>query len=262
MEVAEQIALLEEQGYLIIENAIAPEMCDEIVSEITRLEETGARSLSPNSRTGFNTVRFFDLLNQGEVWQRVATHPSLVPVLKGVLGDDMLLSTMGTAVIGPGEPAQVIHRDDGLYGIAMPHRNLVCNTLWALTDFTQENGATQLVPDTHRLLEEPDPKAKYDAISAIMPKGSVLLILGTTYHGGGSNQSSQRRYALTINYCYSGMRQQENLMLAVSRDKAARFPRGLQELVGYRISNTLVGHIGGTDPRSVLPVEVRETVDA
>ena len=262
MDVSAHIAQLEERGYLIIENAIEPELCDEIVAEIARLEKSGVRSLTPNDRTGFNTVRFFDLLNQGEVWQRVAVHPSLIPVLKGVLGDDMQLSTMGTAVIGPGEPAQVIHRDDGLYKMPMPHRNLVCNTLWALTDFTEENGATQIVPDTHRLLEEPDPQTDYGPIQAVMPKGSVCLILGTTYHGGGKNRSSTRRYALTINYCDAAMRQQENLMIAVSPEKAATFPRQLQELIGYRVSNTLLGHIGGADPRQVLKRAKAELADA
>jgi ectoine hydroxylase-related dioxygenase (phytanoyl-CoA dioxygenase family) len=262
MDLSGQIALLEEQGYLIIENAIEQELCDEIVAEISRLEDTGAKSLTPNDRTGFNTVRFFDLLNHGEVWQRVAAHPSMMGILKGVLGDDMQLSTMGTAVIGPGEPAQVIHRDDGLYRMDMPHRNLVCNTIWALTDFTQKNGATQIVPETHRLVENPDPDVKYDAISAEMPRGSICFILGTIYHGGGANNSDERRYALTINYCDSAVRQQENLMLAVPRERAAGFSHELQDLIGYRVSETLLGHIAGDDPRKILAGSVAERIDA
>ena len=210
---------LETQGYAILEGAISPEMCDEIVDEIKRLEASDAYKLVPNEFTGYNTVRYFDLLNHGEVWQRVANHPNTLPVLKGALREDMLLSTMGTAVIGPGEPAQPIHRDDGLYELAMPHRPIVCNTMWALTDFTEENGATRVIPGTHTLVENPERTPDHASIPAIMPKGSVAFMIGTIWHGGGANQSNERRWALTINYCGGAVRQQENFMLSVERQK-------------------------------------------
>lgn len=246
------IERLEARGYAIVEGALDPGFCDEIIADIARLEADTAAPLEANAFSGFNTVRYFDLLNKGEVWSRVAAHPNLLPVLRGVLGEDLLLSTMGTAVIGPGEPAQPIHRDDELYGLAMPHRNLVCNTMWALTDFTEENGATRIVPDTHRLQERADPAASYPSIPAAMPKGSVCFVLGTTYHGGGANQSDARRWALTINYCAGMMRQQENLMLAMSRAKVATFPRELQDLLGYRMTNRNVGHVDARSPRRLL----------
>jgi ectoine hydroxylase-related dioxygenase (phytanoyl-CoA dioxygenase family) len=243
---------LEAHGYAILEGAVTHDHCDEIVAEIERLEATGAHVLKPNAFTGFNTVRYFDLLNHGEVWQRVATQPTLMPILRSVLGEDMLLSTMGTAVIGPGEPAQPIHRDDALYDIAMPHRHLVCNTMWALTDFTEENGATRVVPDTHRLLKGPKPGVTYNSVAAAMPKGSVCFVLGTCYHGGGANLSQARRWALTINYCAGAVRQQENLMLAVSRERAAGFSPELQDLIGYRTSLRGVGHVNVGDPKQLL----------
>ena len=243
---------LEAHGYAIVEDALDLGFCDEIVAEIRRLEAELEPSLKGNAFVGFKTVRYFDLLNKGEIWRRVAAHPKLLPVLRGVLGPDMLLSTMGTAVIAPGERAQPIHRDDELYGMAMPHRNLVCNTMWALTDFTEEKGATRIVPDTHRLLEPADPSQAYASIPATMPKGSVCFVLGTTYHGGGANHSEQRRWALTINYCAGAMRQQENLMLAVPRETAATFTKALQDLVGYRMTTRNVGHVDARDPRHLL----------
>jgi ectoine hydroxylase-related dioxygenase (phytanoyl-CoA dioxygenase family) len=258
-DVALCIEQLEARGYAILEGAIVPELCDEIIAEIKRMEADGAAPLKGNAFSGYNTVRFFDLLNQGEVWQRVAAHPSVLPVLRGVLGDDMLLSTMGTAVIGPGEPAQPIHRDDALYDIAMPHRNLVCNTMWALTDFTEANGATRIVPETHRLLEPADPRRDHASIPAIMPKGSVCFVLGTTYHGGGGNLTDQRRWALTINYCAGAMRQQENLMLAVSRERAAIFSSELQGLIGYDMTLRAVGHVNAGPPRRLLEQVRRAT---
>jgi len=235
-----------------VQDALSPDFCDEIVAEIERLETLEPPSLKGNAFVGYKTVRYFDLLNRGEVWQRVAAHPNLLPVLRGVLGNDMLLSTMGTAVIAPGERAQPIHRDDELYDMAMPHKNLVCNTMWALTDFTQENGATRIVPNTHRLAATADPKQSYESIPAVMPKGSVCFVLGTCYHGGGENRTADRRWALTINYCAGCMRQQENLMLAIPRDKAKTFSPELQALIGYRMSARNVGHIDARDPRTVL----------
>ena len=246
---------LEAHGYAIVEGALDLRFCDEIVAEIERLEASFEPSLKGNAFVGYKTVRYFDLLNQGEVWQRVAAHPNLLPVLRGVLGADMLLSTMGTAVIAPGERAQPIHRDDELYDLAMPHRNLVCNTMWALTDFTEQNGATRIVPDTHRLIEPADPRKDYPSIPAAMPKGSVCFVLGTCYHGGGANLTDQRRWALTINYCAGAMRQQESLMLAIQRDRARGFSEELQGLIGYRMSARNVGHVDASDPRRLLRQE-------
>ena len=243
---------LDEHGYAILEGAISHDLCDEIIAEIARMEREGVKALTPNPFTGYNTVRFFDLLNQGEVWQRVAAHSNLLPVLRAALGPDMLLSTLGTAVIGPGEPAQPIHRDDSLYDLTMPHRNLVCNTMWALTDFSDENGATRIVPDSHRRAEDPNPDLTCESIGAVMPKGSVCFVLGTAWHGGGANDSADRRWALTINYCAGAMRQQENLMLAIPPERAATFSSELQDLIGYRTTRRGVGHINGGDPRSRL----------
>ena len=198
--------------------------------------------MQPNLFTGYETIRYFDLLNQGEVWERVAVFNRIVDVIRGVLGVDCLLSTLGTAVIRPGESTQRIHCDDGLYGIKRPHKNLVCNTMWALSDFTIENGATHVVPQSHLLDHYPDDKLtpeqrkrigptgadqSFETVRAVMPAGSVCFVVGTCYHGG-ANSSNDRRWALTINYCAGSQRQQENLMLAHTRQKLATFSPELQ----------------------------------
>jgi ectoine hydroxylase-related dioxygenase (phytanoyl-CoA dioxygenase family) len=256
MDHERHIQELEAQGFSIMQGALEPSLCDEIIAEITRLEATGATAMPGNAAAGYKTARYFDLLNHGEVWQRVATHPSLLPVLRGVLGSDMLLSTMGTAVLEPGESAQLIHRDDELYEIAMPHKNLVCNTMWALTAFTRDNGATEIVPGTQRLVESPNRKTRYDSIQALMPKGSVCFVLGTCYHGGGANRSNERRWGLTINYCAGSIRQQENLMLAITRERARGFSAELQSLIGYAMTVRHVGHVAARDPRRLLAAPV------
>lgn len=260
MNSAQHIQNIEDHGYSIAQDAIDLNFCDEIRNEISRLEQVGPPSLQQSEFTGYRTLRYFDLLNKAEVWERVAIHPLVLEVVRGVLGDDMLLSTMGTAVIDPGETAQAIHCDDQLYGMRRPHKNLVCNTMWALSDFTESNGATRLVKGSHKFDHYPQysrDTSKEEAkplstIAAEMPKGSICFVVGTCYHGGGANHSNERRWALTINYCAGSQRQQENLMLAHSRTKLRSFPDELQRIIGLRASLAGVGHIDAGDPRSIL----------
>ncbi|MCY3883932.1 MAG: phytanoyl-CoA dioxygenase family protein [Gammaproteobacteria bacterium] len=260
MNSSRHIQEIEERGYSIATDAIDRDFCEEIRSEISRLEAIGPPSIKQSEFTGYRTLRYFDLLNKAEVWERVATHPLVLDVVRGVLGNDMLLSTMGTAVIDPGETAQAIHCDDQLYGMRRPHKNLVCNTMWALSDFTDENGATRLVAGSHKFDHYPkivgnasDEPAKPPAtIAAEMPEGSICFIVGTCYHGGGANQSTERRWGLTINYCAGSQRQQENLMLAHSRSKLRTFSDELQRIIGLSTSLGGVGHIDAGDPKAIL----------
>jgi ectoine hydroxylase-related dioxygenase (phytanoyl-CoA dioxygenase family) len=251
-EIARCVEEVDKQGYATLEGALAPDFCDEFIDEIRRLEAAGPPALPASEFTGFETLRYFDLLNQAEVWQRVATVPVILSVVRRVLGPDMLLSTLGTAVIGPNETAQAIHCDDMLYGLQRPHKHLVCNTMWALSDFTEASGATRLVPGSHAFERDPDPRLRYETIPAEMPKGSICFVVGTCFHGGGANTTDERRWALTINYCAGSQRQQENLALAHTRERIASFPRELQDIVGLRPSAFQVGHVNAGDPRQIL----------
>jgi len=244
-----------EYGFAAAPGLASADLIAEIREEIDRLESRKpGGDIPPFVGTGYHTVRFFNLLHESEVWRRVATHPPVLSIIKRVLGDDLLLSTMGTAIVGPGEDDQPLHADDRVYG-PLPRtdrRELVCNTVWALSDFTVETGATRFVPGSQHFPEqEPDLAAEYTLERAVIPAGGIAFILGRTYHGAGANRSSERRYGLTINYCDSSMRTQENLALSNAAQLPA-FPRALQDLLGYRMSNYATGHIGADDPRKVL----------
>jgi len=166
-----------------------------------------------------------------------------------------LVSSLSSISIMPGETAQPIHADDQLIPIPKPHPPVVCNTMWALTDFTEENGATRIVPGSHLWDHNPDYFGTYDTIAAEMPKGSVLIWHGSLWHGGGANRSDSRRVGIAMNYCAGYIRQQENQQLGIPRAIAKGFEPRLRELVGYGVYNALIGHIDKKNPVFLLDTE-------
>ncbi len=243
---------IERDGFAIMEGAIDPNFCADICAELEALERVRpGGDIAPGPFTGLVTRRWFDLLNDGDIWQRVATHPDVLAVLPKVLGEGFLLSTMGSAVVGPGEPAQPLHVDDGVYAFPRPHPNLVCNTMWALSDFTEQTGATRVVRGSNQFDGDPVFGETYETIPLEMPAGSIAFVVGTCYHGAGHNQSAADRVALTINYCDGRMRQQENLMLGVRPERMMTFSRELQDILGFK-QCVGAGHLFASDPRKEL----------
>lgn len=248
-EVAEHVLNINRDGFSIMENVIDPDLLARISIELERLQTMRpGGDIPPAPFTGHVTRRWFDLLNDGEVWQDVAVHAWVLKVLREVLGEGFLLSTMGTAIVGPGEPQQLIHDDDSVYNFPRPHPNLVCNTMWALTDFTEEIGATRVVRGSNQFSEDPDYEKEYGTEPLLMPAGSIAFVVGSCYHGAGANRSEEDRVALTINYCNGVMRQQENLMLAIHPARMMSFSTELQDLLGFKRSQG-TGHIFAQDPR-------------
>jgi ectoine hydroxylase-related dioxygenase (phytanoyl-CoA dioxygenase family) len=124
--------------------------------------------------------------------------------------------------------------------------------MWALTDFTEANGATRLVPGSHLADRSPDYGAPYETVAAEMPKGSVLVWHGSLWHGGGANTTDDRRVGIAMNYCAGWIRQQENQQLGIPREVAAGFSPRLRELCGYGVYCGLIGHINKRDPAEML----------
>ena len=251
-EILNHASEIAEQGYSIMEEVIDKKFRIQLLDELERLESVRpGGDIPPGPFTGFVTRRWFDLLNDGDVWQQVAIHSDVLAVLPHVLGEDFLLSTMGSAVIGPGEESQMLHVDDGVYQFPRPHPNLVCNTMWALSDFTLENGATHVVPESNKWDHEPVMGENYETISLEMPAGSIAFVSGSSYHGAGANTTEDTRWALTINYCNGSMRQQENLMLGISSERMMTFPKELQNILGFKMCKG-AGHIFASEPRKEL----------
>jgi ectoine hydroxylase-related dioxygenase (phytanoyl-CoA dioxygenase family) len=201
------------------------------------------------------TNRVYNLLVHGPTFEKIPIHPSVLPVVEGVLDAGLLISSLSSIAIGPDEQPQPIHADDQLIPLTRPHVPIICNTMWAITDFTAENGATRLVPGSHLWPKAPNPLERYDTIAAEMTKGSVLVWVGSLWHGGGANVTDTRRMGIAMNYCAGYIRQQENQQLGIPTQMVARFLRRLQELIGYSIYNGLIGHIDKQHPAKYVLTE-------
>jgi ectoine hydroxylase-related dioxygenase (phytanoyl-CoA dioxygenase family) len=243
---------IDRNGYTILERVIEPDLIDALTEDLHRLETLFEITPANNSFEGDRTLRVYNLLAFGKLYEAIPIHEQVLPVVEQVLDPGCLVSSLSSITILPDETAQPIHADDQLIPLPKPHVPTVCNTMWALTDFTEANGATRVIPGSHTGDGSPDYGAAYDSIPAEMAKGSVLVWHGSLWHGGGANQTETRRVGVAMNYCAGWIRQQENQQLGIPHDTAAGFSPRLRRLVGYSIYSGLIGHIDKHDPVEML----------
>jgi ectoine hydroxylase-related dioxygenase (phytanoyl-CoA dioxygenase family) len=255
MDVDAHVRRIATDGYTIIEDAIEPELAAALNADLVRLEEELEIRPAHNAFEGTCTVRIYNLLAHGPLYEQIPVHPRVLPVVERVLDAGCLVSSLSSIGIDPGETAQPIHADDMLLPLPKPHVPTVCNTMWALTDFTQANGATRVIPGSHLWDHSPDYGTHYESVPAAMRRGSVLVWHGSLWHGGGANQTTRRRLGIAMNYCAGWIRQQENQQLGIPRAIARRFSPRLRELVGYGVYNGLIGHIDKTSPVRLLDAD-------
>ena len=251
MDAAAHIQRIRDDGYTIVEGAIAPALVDAVAEALARLERELDAGPSQNAFEGRRTVRIYNLLAHGAPFDAIPVHAAILPIVEGVLDDGCLISSLSSIAIDPGESAQPIHADDMVIPLEKPHAPLVCNSMWALTDFTEANGATRLVPGSHKR-GNPEYGGAYETIAAEMPRGSVLVWDGALWHGGGANRTDRRRTGVAMNYCAGFIRQQENQQLGVPPGVARGYSRRLQDLMGYGVYRGLIGHIDKQSPAQQL----------
>ncbi|RTL87449.1 phytanoyl-CoA dioxygenase family protein [Ancylobacter aquaticus] len=234
-------------GYVIIENLIPREACKAIKEEgLALLDQTGR-----NPFEGHSTQRVYNVLGKTRVTDQLAVHPHILGLMDRLFEPGCLLSQSQIINILPGEAPQGLHHDDVFYRLPRPRQPLGAATVWAIDDFTEQNGATVIVPGSHRWGADRRPTQE-EAIPAVMPAGSVIFFLGTTWHGGGKNGSDEARFAITHQYCEAYVRQQENYLLELSKDTVRRLSPEPQALVGYSIYPPFMGMVEGMHPLRTL----------
>ena len=252
---AEQVAeIIKRDGAVIVDELASHATMDKAIAELRPWID--ATPFGVDQFSGRNTKRTGALIARSETCRDFVAHPLVLDTVKQVLGHATSFQLHLTQVIaiGPGEPAQEVHRDQwafDYYPFASDYE-VQCNTIWAMTDFTEENGATRIIPKSNHF--EDKLKFKFaDTIPAEMKKGSVLFYSGRAYHAGGANQSDETRMGCNITYCVSWLRQEENQYLSVPQEIAKTLPVKLLRLMGYRRGSYALGYIDDIrDPIKVL----------
>ena len=201
--------------------------------------------------TGFKTKRIGALIARSEACRNLAMQPLVNEVSEKYLSpfcDGYQLHFTSAVSIGPGESKQILHRDRGIWGGYLPRRiEPLMSTIWAVTEFTKENGATQIVPGSHLWEKDRIPKENEIAYAEMKP-GSVLLYTGTVLHGGGSNSSKNDiRTGVFLHYALNWLRQEENQYLSCPPDIAKDIPQEVRSLIGYSKGGYILGFY--SDPK-------------
>lgn len=240
---------LERDGYVILRDLMSAEECERLREAVDPLLDHIGR----NSFEGLRTRRCYSVLEKTRAADRLVDHPRVLALLDRLLLPNHLLSQLQVIDIAPGEAAQLLHHDDAFYPVPRPRPPLGAATVWAIDDFTEENGATVVVPGSHRWDDraptEHDPRRP-----AVMDAGSCIFFLGTLWHGGGANRSDRSRLAVTAQYCEPWLRPQEAFTLSTSREVAAEVSDDIRRLLGYSIHPPFLGMVDGMHPLRLLDV--------
>ncbi|BBY80295.1 phytanoyl-CoA dioxygenase family protein [Mycolicibacterium pulveris] len=241
------LAAIESDGYVIWENLLGADECRQIKEIVAPWLVHPGR----NAFEGRRTQRVYSLLSRTRVCDRLVDHPRVLAVLDRILMDNYLLSALQAINIQPGEAAQLAHHDDGFYPVPRPRAPLAAATIWAIDDFTADNGATVLYPGSHRWgRRRPEPDDP--SLPVVMPAGSCVFFVGTLWHGGGANSSADARLAVTAQYCQPWLRPMEAFTLSISRDIARAVSDDIRRMIGYSIHPPFVGAVDGLHPLRLL----------
>lgn len=241
------MAALERDGYVILENLLSDEDCERIRSAATALLGLTGR----NTFEGERTQRVYSLLEKTRDFDRLVDHPRVLALLDRLLMPNYLLSQMQVINILPGESAQLMHYDDSFYPLPRPRPALSAATIWAIDAFTETNGATAVIPGSHRW-DDREPASTDTAVPATMSAGSCVFFLGTLWHGGGENRSDKARLALTAQYCEPWLRTQEAYSFSTGREAALAVSEDIRRMLGYSIHPPFVGAVNGMHPKRLL----------
>ena len=232
------------QGYAIVDDLADAPLMDRLATEVERYVE--ASDAGRDEYDGQFTRRTGSLIERCAASRELVMHPTVVGTVRHFLGHATAQQLHLTQLIsvGPGETKQKPHRDQMAFDFfefpASYH--VQCNTMWALTDFTADNGATHIHPATSAL--DDDAAADVPSEQATMRRGSVLFYDGKVLHGAGANVSDGVRQGVNITYAVGWVRQEENQYLACSQEVARTLDDDLLRMMGYQQGAFALGYVG------------------
>jgi ectoine hydroxylase-related dioxygenase (phytanoyl-CoA dioxygenase family) len=254
---------LHRDGYVVVEDLLDAEQLAAVRAGLRPFLGTHR---GRNSFEGFTTERVYTLAARGKLFEAIAADERILDLVGAFLKPGFLLTASHAINIHPGEARQGLHTDDSQYQVPAVHPRppITMAMILAIDPFTASNGATVVVPGSHRWSEDQFEELRQaraagrecdllDGLRPVeMPAGAALVLQGTLVHGGGANTSPAPRLAITNQYCEPWARPQENFFLSVPRERVRGFSPRLQQLMGYGLWATFVGHVTSTHPLKSL----------
>lgn len=240
------LAAMRRDGYVILPDLLTADELDQIRDAVAPLLNLHGR----NGFEGHTTQRVYSVLNKTRACDRIADHPRVLALLDRLFLPNYLLSMLQVINILPGEQAQMLHTDDGFYPIPRPRAGLGAATIWAIDDFTADNGATDIVAGSHLWGDRRPQEAEREPV--VMKAGSCVFFPGTLWHGGGANRTGAARLALTAQYCEPWLRPQEAFTLSMTRDTVRAVSEDIRRMLGYSIHPPFIGQVDGMHPKRLL----------
>ena len=237
------IAAIRRDGAAIVENFVSQEIVSQVLADLREPFDAVGRS-TENDFNGYTTLRVNSVLDLSDASVEVVGHRRMMEVLDAFLlghAQSYLMGSCTAIEIHPGEQDQALHRDDTIYPVHLPGMELQMSVMWALTEFTEENGATRVVPGSHRWVFPREPGPDDEVVQAPMTPGSALFYLGSAFHGGGANNANAPRAGLVNTYCLGWLRQEENQYLTLTREEVAAQSDEMRRMLGFQAHGPFLG---------------------
>lgn len=265
------VEIIRRDGGVIISDFVSPATLKSLTEELDTYLKATPCGIDPYF-AGTQTRRVARIIGRSDTAVEVALNPRFIEVARQILqtpthvwvgsdrielAPDIQLSITQAIQIGPGQGLQPLHRDDAtsLWRHPQYGREARLQMMLAISDFTEENGATRVIPGSHLWDDERMPTQE-ETVAAQMKAGSALLWMGSVYHGGGANTSDSPRTGLTMAYDLAFLRLEENHFLSIPVERVRQLPAQMQRLLGWSASSTLLGwvEIDGQmrDPQELL----------
>ncbi|MYF11840.1 MAG: phytanoyl-CoA dioxygenase family protein [Gammaproteobacteria bacterium] len=234
-------------GAAIVENCVSEALADQVAQQLRPHFDAVGDAYYADFE-GYRTLRLSEILARSRAAAELIGDGFTLGVVDQILLPHCINYRIGSCTgieILPGESAQVLHRDDGIYPLSIQGMELQVSAMWALNDFTVENGATHVLPGSHHGPPRSVSTRAEHTVQAVMAKGSLLLYLGSVLHGGGANNSDAPRMGLINTYSLGWLRQEENHYLAIPREVADSYPERIRQLMGYEPHGPILGTYPG-----------------